>query len=69
MQAIGLYKYLPIEDEQSLIDVQIDQSEASGKDLLVAVKAISVNPVDTKIRSPKDQSEDHASYTGLGCCW
>jgi zinc-binding alcohol dehydrogenase family protein len=57
MKAIGLYKYLPIEDEQSLIDVQVDQPEASGKDLLVAVKAISVNPVDTKIRSPKDRSE------------
>ena len=57
MKAIGLYKYLSIEDEQSLIDVQVDQPEASGKDLLVAVKAISVNPVDTKIRSPKGQTE------------
>ncbi len=57
MKAIGLYDYLPIEDDQSFIDVQVDQPEASGKDLLVAVKAISVNPVDTKIRAPKDQSE------------
>ncbi len=57
MKAIGLYNYLPIEDEQSLIDVQVDMPEPSGKDLLVAVKAISVNPVDTKIRAPKDQTE------------
>ena len=57
MKAIGLYNYLPIQDEQSLIDVQMDPPEASGKDLLVAVKAISVNPVDTKIRAPKDQTE------------
>jgi zinc-binding alcohol dehydrogenase family protein len=57
MKAIGLYNYLPIENVQSLIDVQIDQPKPNGKDLLVAVKAISVNPVDTKIRSPKDQTE------------
>lgn len=57
MKAIGLYNYLPIEDEQSLIDVQIDQPKPSGKDLLVAVQAISVNPVDTKIRAPKAQTE------------
>ena len=57
MKAIGLYHYLPIENEQSLIDVQIDPPEPSGKDLLIAVKAISVNPVDTKVRAPKDQTE------------
>jgi len=57
MKAIGLYNYLPIEDEQSLIDVQVDKPEPSGKDLLVAVKAISVNPVDTKIRVSKAQTE------------
>ncbi len=57
MKAIGLYNYLPIEDERSLIDVQIDQPKPNGKDLLVAVKAISVNPVDTKVRVPKQQTE------------
>ncbi len=57
MKAIGLYNYLPIEDEQSLIDVQVDKPEPSSKDLLVAVKAISVNPVDTKIRVSKAQTE------------
>jgi len=57
MKAIGLYKYLPIEDEQSLIDFHVDRPEPKGQDLLVAVKAISVNPVDTKIRAPKDQTE------------
>ncbi len=57
MKAIGLYNYLPIQDEQSLIDVDIYKPEPNGKDLLVAVKAISVNPVDTKVRAPKDQTE------------
>jgi NADPH:quinone reductase-like Zn-dependent oxidoreductase len=51
MIAVGLYEYLPIEDPQSLVDLDIPQpNHASGHDLLIAVKAISVNPVDTKVR-------------------
>ncbi len=57
MRAIGLYQYLPIEDKNSLQDIEVPTPEASDHDLLVAVKAISVNPVDTKIRAPKDQTE------------
>ncbi|MGV7221514.1 MAG: zinc-binding alcohol dehydrogenase family protein [Nitrospinales bacterium] len=57
MKAVGLYKYLPIENEESLIEVQIDRPQPTGKDLLVKVQAISVNPVDTKIRAPKDDTE------------
>ena len=57
MKAVGLYKYLPIENEESLIDVQVDRPHPSGKDLLVKVQAVSVNPVDTKVRAPKDQTE------------
>jgi NADPH:quinone reductase len=52
LKAVGLYKCLPIEDPQSLVDLDIPQPKnpASGHDLLVAIKAISVNPVDTKVR-------------------
>ena len=52
MKAVGLYKYLPIEDPQSLVDLDIPQPNhpSTGRDLLVAIKAISVNPVDTKVR-------------------
>lgn len=53
MKAVGLYKYLPIVDENSLQDVEIDRPAVKGHDLLVEVKAISVNPVDTKVRAPK----------------
>ncbi|QPJ62314.1 MAG: zinc-binding alcohol dehydrogenase family protein [Candidatus Nitronauta litoralis] len=52
MKAVGLYQYLPIENEQSLVDVEMDCPEPAGKDLLVKVQAISVNPVDTKVRAP-----------------
>jgi len=57
MKAVGLYRYLPIDDPESFLDVELDTPVASGRDLLVEVKAISVNPVDTKRRAPKDLVE------------
>ena len=64
MKAIGLYEYLPISEPKSLQDVEIEIPEAKGYDLLVAVKAISVNPVDTKVRSPKDKVETSPKILG-----
>lgn len=64
MKAIGLYQYLPIEDEQALVDVEIEIPEPSGRDLLAAVRAISMNPVDTKVRAPKDKTESRLRVLG-----
>ena len=63
MKAVGLYKYLSLEEDQSFMDLKIDKPKAKGHDLLVKVKAISVNPIDTKIRSRK---EDDGSLLVLG---
>ncbi|RJX83373.1 zinc-binding alcohol dehydrogenase family protein [Pseudomonas sp. LS-2] len=41
---------LPIEDPQSLIDMDLPIPTPGPRDLLIEVKAISVNPVDTKVR-------------------
>lgn len=57
MKAVGLYQYLPIADPNSLQDLEIPQPIATGHDLLVEVKAISVNPVDTKVRAPQAKTE------------
>jgi len=57
MKAVGLYKYLPISDPESLIDLEIEKPIPENHDILVRVKAVSVNPVDAKIRSPKSQVE------------
>jgi NADPH:quinone reductase-like Zn-dependent oxidoreductase len=57
MKAVGLYKYLPVDHPESLLDVEIPVPEPAARDLLVRVKAVSVNPVDTKVRSPKDKAE------------
>ncbi|MBN3806055.1 zinc-binding alcohol dehydrogenase family protein [Paraburkholderia sp. Ac-20336] len=64
MKAIGLYRYLPIDHAEALVDVEIPQPEASGHDLLVKVEAISVNPVDTKVRAPKDTVENAPRVLG-----
>jgi NADPH2:quinone reductase len=64
MKAVGLYKYLSIENPESLIDLEIPKPEARGRDLLVRVKAVSVNPVDTKVRSPKEKVETEPKILG-----
>ncbi len=64
MKAIGLYKYLPIDHPESLLDLEVDTPVATGHDLLVEVKAISVNPVDTKRRAPKDLVETTPKVLG-----
>lgn len=50
MKAIGYQQNLPIEDELSLQDIELKQPVAQGRDILVEVKAISVNPADYKVR-------------------
>ncbi|MEZ7505498.1 zinc-binding alcohol dehydrogenase family protein [Flavobacterium sp. Arc2] len=51
MKAIGYKKNLPIEDVKSLQDIFLDTPKAHGKDILVEIKAISVNPADYKVRA------------------
>jgi len=51
MKAVSFYKSLPIADPQSFVDVSVDAPKPRPRDLLVEVRAISVNPVDTKIRA------------------
>ena len=50
MRAVGYQKPAPITHEASLVDIELPKPEAKGRDLLIEVKAISVNPVDTKMR-------------------
>ena len=50
MKAVGSYKALAVNEAEAFLDVEIDKPEATGRNILVEVRAISVNPVDTKIR-------------------
>lgn len=53
MRAIGLTHYLPADNPKAFIDLDLPKPVAEGRDVLVAVKAIAVNPVDTKVRRSK----------------
>ncbi|WP_202595340.1 zinc-binding alcohol dehydrogenase family protein [Halalkalibacter okhensis] len=64
MKAVGLYQYLSISEQESLIDLEVEKPTATGSDVLVKVQAISVNPVDTKVRKPKDKIEETAKILG-----
>jgi zinc-binding alcohol dehydrogenase family protein len=50
MRAVGYQSSLPIEDRDSLQDIDLPDPVPEGHDLLVRVEAVSVNPVDTKVR-------------------
>jgi zinc-binding alcohol dehydrogenase family protein len=50
MKAVGYQKSLPIDDANALVDFETDKPEPKGRDLRVSVRAVSVNPVDTKVR-------------------
>ena len=64
MKAVGLKAYLPVADANSLIDITLPLPKPQARDLLVQVSAVSVNPVDTKVRSPKNKVEEN--YRVLG---
>jgi NADPH2:quinone reductase len=64
MKAVALTRYLPISDADSLIDVELDKPTPTGHDLLVRIEAIGVNPVDTKVRAPKDKVEETPRVLG-----
>ncbi|WP_342626946.1 zinc-binding alcohol dehydrogenase family protein [Nguyenibacter vanlangensis] len=50
MRAVGYQSPLPIGAPDSLQDIELPKPLPSGRDLLVEIRAVSVNPVDTKVR-------------------
>ena len=61
MKAVGYTQPGTIDREDSLIDITLPDPVATGRDLLVEVKAVSVNPVDTKIRTSTAPAEGQTS--------
>lgn len=57
MKAVGYQKPQAISEADSLIDITLPDPVATGRDLLVEVKAVSVNPVDTKVRKSSAPAE------------
>ena len=64
MKAVAYQKADPITSPEALVDVELDTPVAEGHDLLVRVQAVSVNPVDTKIRN--NVNADNNQWKTLG---
>jgi len=66
MKAVGYQTAHPIDHPESLLDITLPDPVATGRDLLVEVHAVSVNPVDTKVRKSSSRSGDGPDYKVLG---
>ncbi len=67
MKAVGVFSSLPVSNEKALQDIEIPAPVVGGRDLLVRVNAISVNPVDTKIRMTVGNNVPQARVLGWDC--
>src|SRR6202000_3367045 len=64
MKAVGYTKSLPIDAAEALIDFETAKPQPTGRDIRVAVKAISVNPVDYKVRKRAAPPEGDTKILG-----
>jgi zinc-binding alcohol dehydrogenase family protein len=65
VRAVGFYQPLPISDDHSLVDLALPVPEPGPRDLRVAVRAVSVNPADTKLRAGSRPQRGEARILGF----
>lgn len=65
MKAVGAHGHLETDHPESFVDLRVDRPRPTGRDLLVQVRAVSVNPLDTKVR----RSRPHAESTPMVLGW
>lgn len=69
MRAIAVRTPGPITDPAALVDIELPRPEPAGRDLLVEIRAVSVNPVDTKVRRaalPEGRTERVLGWDAAG---
>ena len=69
MKAIGYRQNLPVDQPHALEDLELPAPQPGPRDLLVRVKAVSVNPVDTKVRrnrAPKAGQPEVLGWDAVG---
>ncbi len=65
MKAVGYKKSLPIDAADALIDFEAHKPEPTGRDIRVAVKAVSVNPADYNVRKRAEPPEGQIKILGF----
>lgn len=63
MKAIGLYKAASVDTDGLFSEIDMEVPKAEGRDILVRVKGVAVNPVDFKVRRGK---ADDGNFKILG---
>lgn len=66
MHAVGFLKSLPIDADDSLMDVDLPDPVPGPHDVLVRIEAVSVNPADAKRRMRTAVEQPHAEPFLLG---
>jgi zinc-binding alcohol dehydrogenase family protein len=64
MKAIGYRQNLPVDQPRALEDLELPAPQPGPRDLLVRVRAVSVNPVDTKVRRNRAAAPDQPQVLG-----
>ncbi|MDQ0454241.1 zinc-binding alcohol dehydrogenase family protein [Rhizobium paknamense] len=64
MRAVGFYSPQPITADTALVDLERPTPVPGPHDLLVEIKAVSVNPVDTKVRRGQQPPQGEARVLG-----
>ncbi len=64
MRAVGYQTPLPVEAPNALVDIELPRPAPRGRDLLVEIRAVSVNPVDTKVRAGVSPAENEWKVLG-----
>lgn len=65
MKAVGITHYREVHEADVFVDLDLPKPTPEGRDILVQVKAVSINPVDTKVRKGGgDKVENPARILG-----
>ncbi|MBR8653287.1 zinc-binding alcohol dehydrogenase family protein [Achromobacter sp. Marseille-Q0513] len=64
MKAIAYFENLPADHSEALRDITLPEPVPGERDLLVEVRAISVNPVDVKIRANRKPQDGRPEVIG-----
>lgn len=64
MKAIVVYQYKPADSSDCFVEFSLEKPQPKAKDLLVKIKAVSVNPVDYKVRSSIKEKLDMPRILG-----
>ena len=64
MKAVAYQQCLPIAHAESLLDVDLPEPAPGPHDLLVEIRAVAANPLDTKMRAQAQPAPGHCKVLG-----